>query len=114
MVAIKFNNDSFVSGGDDKIIRIFTFALDEEKKKKKIKLISKLEGHDGEIYCLLELLDGRVASGSADWTVKIWDIKNKCCLQTLVGRKSSILFLAQFNDGKLISGSEDKSIYIWD
>ena len=114
IIKLKFNNDSFVSGGDDKIIRMFTFGLDEDKKKKKIKLISKLEGHDGEIYCLLELLDGRVASGSADWTVKIWDLKNKTCLQTLVGQRNSILSLAQFNDGKLISGSEDKSIYIWD
>ena len=36
IIKLKFNNDSFVSGGDDKIIRIYTFGLDEDKKKKKI------------------------------------------------------------------------------
>ena len=114
IIRLKLHNDSFASGGNDKIIKIFTYALDENKNKKIIKLNTKLEGHDGEIYCLLELLDGRIASGSADLTIKIWDLTNKTCLQTLVGQKNSILSLAQFNDGKLISGSEDKSIYIWD
>ena len=59
------------------------------------------------------MMVGRIASGSADWTVKIWDLKNKTCLQTLLGQKNSILSLGQLNNGKLISGSEDRSIYIW-
>ena len=84
-ICLKFHNDSFVSGGNDKIIRIFSFALEEDKNKKVIKLNAKLEGHNDEIYCLFELLDGRIASGSADLTIKIWDLNNKTCLQILVG-----------------------------
>ena len=113
IIKLKFEKDMFISAGNDKNISLFTFSLDEEKKKKVIKFIDKLVGHEGEIYCLLEMLDGRIASGSGDWTVKIWDIKNKTCLQTLLGQKDSILSLAQLNDGRLISGCEDKSIYIW-
>ena len=113
IIKLKFEKDGFISGGDDKIIRIFSFTFNEKKNKKTIKLNGKLEGHDGEIYCLLEMLDGRIASGSADSTLKIWDLKNKTCLQTLLGQKNSILCLGQLNDGKLISGNEDKSIYIW-
>ena len=112
VIKLKLENDLFASGGDDGCIRIFNL-VDDDKNKKMIKLNSKLEGHDAEIYCLLELLDGRIASGSMDWTVKIWDVKNKICVQTLYGQKSSILSLAQLNDGKLISGCADRSIYIW-
>ena len=113
IIKLKFEKDVFISGGDDKKIRILTYNLYTEKNKKVIKLSAELEGHDGEIYCLLEMMDGRIASGSADWTVKIWDLKNKTCLQTLLGQKNSILSLGQLNNGKLISGSEDRSIYIW-
>ena len=82
------------------------------QEKKRIELIGKLDGHEGEIFCLIELLDGRIASGSSDWSIKIWDVKNKICVQTLIGQ-NVILSLAQLNDGRLISGCADKSIYLW-
>ena len=113
IVKLKLGKDMFITGGNDKKINIFTFIFDEGKKKKVITLSGILEGHDGEIYCLLEMSDGRVASGSADWTVKIWDLNNKTCLQTLIGQKNGIISLAQLNDGRLISASEDNLAYIW-
>ena len=110
VIKLKFNKDIFCSAGKDGCIRLLTY--DRQKEKKCIELIGKLEGHEGEIFCLIELLDGRIASGSADWTVKIWDVKNKICVQTLIGQ-NVILSLAQLNDGRLISGCADKSIYLW-
>ena len=62
---------------------------------------------------MVELLDGRIASGSADWTIKIWDVNNKICVQTLIGQNNSIFSLAQLNDGRLISGYADKSLILW-
>ena len=115
VIKTKFNKDRnmFISAGADGIIRVLSYNYEKENKNNKIKLITKLEGHDGEIYSLLELLDGRIASGSVDWTVKIWDIENKICVQTLLGQKNIIFSLAQLNNGRLISGCEDKSIYVW-
>ena len=115
VIKTKFNKDRnmFISAGADGIIRVLSYNYEKENKNNKIKLITKLEGHDGEIYSLLELLDGRIASGSVDWTVKIWDINNKICVQTLLGQKNIIFSLAQLNNGRLISGCEDKSIYVW-
>ena len=110
VIKLKFNNNMFCSAGKDGCIRILTY--DMTKDKKKIELIGKLEGHEGEIYCLIELLDGRIASGSSDWSIKIWDVKNKICVQTLIG-PNTILSLTQLNDGRLISGCADKSIYLW-
>ena len=110
VIKLKFNNNMFCSAGKDGCIRILTYDMTQEKKR--IELIGKLDGHEGEIFCLIELLDGRIASGSSDWSVKIWDVKNKICVQTLIG-PNAILSLTQMNDGRLICGCADKSIYLW-
>ena len=110
VIKLKINNIMFCSAGKDGCIRLLTY--DTTKEKKRIELIGKLEGHEGEIYCLIELLDGRIASGSSDWSIKIWDVKNKICVQTLIG-PNAILSLTQMNDGRLICGCADKSIYLW-
>ena len=112
IVKIKYNNNMFISGSSDRIIKIFTYDL-KSGKNSKIECLGSLEGHKGPIFCLLELLDGRIASGSTDWTIKIWNLKDKSCMQTLLGHKSTIFSLAQLNDGRLISGEADKLIYIW-
>ena len=110
VIKLKFNNNMFCSAGKDGSIRILTYDMTQEKKR--IELIGKLDGHEGEIFCLIELLDGRIASGSSDWSIKIWDVKNKICVQTLIG-PNAILSLTQMNDGRLICGCADKSIYLW-
>ena len=110
VIKLKFNNNMFCSAGKDGCIRILTYDMTQEKKR--IELIGKLDGHEGEIFCLIELLDGRIASGSSDWSIKIWDVKNKICVQTLVG-PNAVLSLTQMNDGRLICGCADKSIYLW-
>ena len=112
IIKIKYNNNMFLSASSDQIIKILTYVKNDSLKTK-IECIGNLEGHKGPVYCLLELLDGRVASGSTDWTIKIWNIKNKTCVQTLLGHKSTIFSLAQLNDGRLISGEAEKLIYIW-
>ena len=113
VIKLKKEKNIFLTGGNDKVIRILKY----EKKNKYMELnindFDKLVGHEGDIYCLLELLDGRIASGSADFNIKIWDLNNKICLQTLDGHRNPIICLAQLNDGRLISGSTDEYIYLW-
>ena len=112
VIKIKYDKSLFLSGSSDQTIKILKFN-DNPTLKSKIECVSTLEGHKGPVYTLLELLDGRVASGSSDWTIKIWNIKDKSCIQNLLGHKSPIFSLAQFNDGRLVSGEADKLIYIW-
>ena len=60
--------------------------------------------------------DGRyVASGSADQTVKIWEIQTNKCLSTLQGHTSEVLSVSFSSDGRYVaSGSRDQTVKIWE
>ena len=56
--------------------------------------------------------DGRVASGSVDATVRVWE--DGKCLLALAGHHDLVCSLAVMPDGKLASSSWDRRIRIWD
>lgn len=80
-----------------------------------------LFGHSGTIRCLH--LDGRLNrlfSGSADHTIKAWDLSNYgldwsrvTCKMTFLGHTDTVRCL-QVEDCILISGSYDNTLKIWD
>ena len=56
----------------------------------------------------------KVASGSEDNTVKIWETSTGTCQSTLNGHSHSVTSVAWNNDGtKLASGSLDNTVRIW-
>ncbi|KAM0271627.1 hypothetical protein ACHAQH_009034 [Verticillium albo-atrum] len=78
--------------------------------------VQTLEGHDNWVTSVAFSADERrLASGSYDSTVKIWDTATGACIQTLEGhgdRISSVAFSA--DERRLASGSHDETIKIWD
>ena len=58
--------------------------------------------------------NGNFCSGSADTTIKIWDAKNKSCLQTLHGHERWVKCVFELENGILLSGSDDNTIKIWE
>ncbi|UKZ84837.1 uncharacterized protein TrAFT101_000727 [Trichoderma asperellum] len=74
--------------------------------------LQTLEGHGSEVNCVVLLGDSKLATGSNDETIKIWDIATGTCLQTLA-RDSSLSLLSLKNE-KLASGSRDATVRIWD
>ncbi|KAK5997501.1 Vegetative incompatibility protein HET-E-1 [Cladobotryum mycophilum] len=78
--------------------------------------LQTLEGHNNSVYSVVFSPDGqRLASGSGDNTVKIWDTNSGACLQTLEGHNDSVKSVVFSPDGqRLASGSYDKTVKIWD
>ena len=72
-----------------------------------------LRGHQSLISCLLKLSDGRVATGSFDDTLRIWNIKNGECEHVLRGHIDSIHCIIQLFDGRIATGSDDYTLRIW-
>ena len=60
------------------------------------------------------LPDGRLASGSADNTIRLWDVKTGEETARLEGHGGWVNALAVLPDGRLASGSDDSTIRLWD
>ena len=72
-----------------------------------------LAGHTSNVRALAVLPDGKLASGSDDKTVRVWDAASGACLLTLAGHTRAVNALAALPDGKLASGSADKTVHVW-
>ena len=96
-------------GNNRGMIKIWNIQLSE--------CISNINAHKKSVFCLKKLDNGnqKLASGSIDHTIRIWDTKNKKCLDTLVGHSGPVLALCYDNQQDvLISGSHDNHIKFWD
>ncbi|CAF0721242.1 unnamed protein product [Adineta ricciae] len=71
-------------------------------------------GHNGIIYTCKFISGTKLVTGSADRLIKIWDLQNRQCIQTLfAGSKCHDLVVTDAT-GTIISGHFDKKIRIWD
>jgi WD40 repeat protein/serine/threonine protein kinase len=79
------------------------------------KYVGVLEGHTSWISELIFSADGqRLFSASADQTIRVWDISEARCLDTLRGN-DELWTLALSPDGAtLVSGSKDGMVSCWD
>ena len=54
-----------------------------------------------------------LASGSADRSVRLWDVDAGSCTASLSGHMRSVRCLADLGGGRLLSGSWDRSLRVW-
>eukprot|EP00808_Paulinella_micropora_P028583 g67494.t1 len=73
-----------------------------------------LEGHGGGIGALVFLWDGKIASGSADRSVRIWDEPSGECVSFHGGHTGQVLALARSTDGTQICsvGGRDGNVWV--
>ena len=74
-----------------------------------------LRGHETVIYSLAFGPDDSVlASGSADATVRLWDLNEGTVLAELRGHEAQVLAVAFNQDGSILaSGSADRTVRLW-
>lgn len=68
----------------------------------------------GPVRAVTVIPDGRVASGSDDGVVRIWDLERSRLLGALEGHRGWVMALAALPDGRLASGSMDETLRLWD
>ena len=75
---------------------------------------ARLKGHTDWVHALCLLPDGRLASGSWDRTIRLWDFATGAETARLEGHTASVHALCALPDGRLASGSRDHTIILWD
>jgi WD40 repeat protein len=74
--------------------------------------VTKLEGHT-KCVNVVSFSKENIASGSSDYSIRIWDIKLKKTVMNLEGHTNSVFSLVfSFDEKLLISGSSDNTIRI--
>lgn len=87
--------------------KISKFDLIEESYK------DIFQAHNKRILTIELLPNNRLATGSEDKTIKIWELDKFQCLHSLNNHTDQIRCLKYLSKNKLISGSDDNSIKIW-
>lgn len=81
--------------------------------EKQFNCIKTLKGHTEKIVSLIELSSGKLASGSYDNTIRIWDIENNR-EEKLIKERGKVFCLLEFEENKLLCGISDNCINLWD
>jgi WD40 repeat protein len=93
----------------------FRYELKILDPKNDYKVIKSLTAHTYYITCLYNLGGDKLASGSYDSKIKIWDVSyDLICLKSLSGHNGAVFSL--FFEEKyalMFSGSSDKTIKVW-
>ncbi|WP_053197987.1 serine/threonine-protein kinase [Streptomyces viridochromogenes] len=75
-----------------------------------------LDASDEHVYAVDLTDDARLAvSAGADWTVRLWDLRNGTCLRELAGHQSPVRSVCLSPDGRrVLSGGQDGTVRLWD
>ncbi|UKZ72431.1 hypothetical protein TrVFT333_000060 [Trichoderma virens FT-333] len=78
--------------------------------------LQTLEGHNDWVSSVAFSPNGqRLASGSRDHTIRVWDASSGACLRTLEGHSGWVSSVVFSPDGqRLASGSHDNTVRVWD
>jgi WD40 repeat protein len=78
-----------------------------------LECIKSFEAHQEKIVCIIELKSGKVATGSYDCTIKIWNLDNFEC-EITINEEGYVFCLLEFEENMILSGTNESTIQLWD
>lgn len=121
VLALTWADGLLISGSGDCLAKVTRWDEKEDSSSRSLEgwqLIAELSSHSQRVGALA-VVEGYIATGSADDTVRIWDRRHYECTATLKGHTDSVLVLAGFRTSSassptiLCSGSCDSTICVW-
>lgn len=118
----KLNNGYFISGGGDTKTKtdhnIYLWAPGTNKYNL---IQTVVNAHGADVYSIILLRDGKIASASRDRTVKIWEISkpiNDNKIQIVINQELNhyghgLYKLVQLKDDRLVVSSTDNNLVFW-
>ncbi|KAI5084772.1 hypothetical protein GOP47_0000941 [Adiantum capillus-veneris] len=105
--ALAIYNDTIIAGAQDGNILAWKF----NSVVNMFQPVAALPGHTGAVVTL-EASEGKLYSGSMDFTIRVWDLSTAVCIQTLQGHSNVVMGLLSWNQ-YLLSGSLDGTVKVW-
>jgi WD40 repeat protein len=102
---IELNNGYLATGSDIGKIVIWNKVYEP---------VRVINAHNRNVYCLTQLADGSLVSGTAPNCLKIWCIDTGTCITELIkADEASVMDIIQLSNGWIANACGNK-IYVWD
>merc|ERR1711918_136901 len=69
---------------------------------------------ESQIWCTVAFGNRRLASGSDDGMIKIWDVETCGCLEHFCCNSGAVRSITALSETCLVTGSDDGTIKLWD
>lgn len=116
-VAVGPDGTLFAIAGQDGVVRVLRIeSPDFSMGDSSAEPLFELRGHQAWVWDVAFSPDGKtIASGSADRSIRIWDVESGELLQTLAAHDATVGTLAFSPDGsQLASAAWDGSLIVWE
>lgn len=104
-----FGGGHLATGGGKNDMSLKIWNLD----KTAAELKATMQGHQASIRCLVHVSASKVVTGSADGSIREWDLNTWSQTRVLV-ENGTVIYSMQYEEGALITASADGEIKVYD